>query len=609
MDQVKKFLKIAVANRFWILCVVAALMPMIAFLAGNGKIKTQTEAKAKDIDAAYKGVDPYKSGRLPNPEWKSLADKQTAKLTEEINVAWKKLYERQAPLLKWPLDRVEEKFRAWGRRHPETKEASTDDVQLIIQDYVNFHPEYVTSIYNSFRPFDFEKGSGVIVSPPEKSLLRPQTFEISKAPKLGDIWKEQEKLWVSRAVLAVIDEVNKNAKAWEQAPIKQIVRLEVACEGAQDPMSKTKGVALIDAPAILAPGEEAVAEETVEAGGGGYGAPAMGGMGGGMGGKGGMMEGMGGMGGMGGGGGGVAGGTTTAPDIVKFLAPPEGVENPPYYIVPIMLTVLVEQDRIADLLVELENSPMAIQVMSLDLSKPTIKVQKPEKGDTTMLGYGGNTGMMGMMGGMGRGGRGGMGGMMEGMEGGMGGMAGGMGGMGRGGMMGGGGGKDGMEGGMGMMGGAATDTKKGVDVRSKDRRKEREAAEKNSANRARFSLQDPYYNVVEVSVYGQARFYVPPPPPEAVASEGDAAAEAPAEGAEKPSEPGKPAEPKAAEAAPEKAEQPKADEAKPAEPKAAEAASEKAEQPKADEAKPAEPKAAEAAPEKAEQPKADTPKS
>ena len=231
---------------------------------------------------------------------------------------------------------------------------------------------------------------------------------------------------------------------------------------------------------------------------------------------------------------------------------------------------------VADLLVELENSPMASQVMSLDLSKPTIKVQKPEKGDTTMLGYGGNTGMMGMMGGMGRGGRGGMGGMMEGMEGGMG-MAGGMGG--RGGM---GGMMEGMEGGMGMGMGGVGDPKKGVDVRSKDRRKEREAAEKNLANRARFSLQDPYYNVVEVSVYGQARFYVPPPPPEAVASEGDAAAEAPAEGAEKPADPAKPAEPKAAEAAPEKAEQPKADEAKPAEPKAAEAAPEKAEQPKAD---------------------------
>jgi len=585
MDQVKIYLKIAVANRFWILCVVAALMPMIGYLAGNGKIKTQTEAKAKDIESAYKGVDPYKSGKIPNPDWKSLAEKQTTKLTGEINVAWKKLYERQAPLLKWPLDRVEEKFRAWGRRHPETKEASTDDVQLIIQDYVNFHPEYVTSIYKSFRPFDFEKGTGVIVSPAEKGLLRPQTFDITKAPKLTEIWKEQEKLWVSQALLTVIDQVNKNAKSWEQAPIKQIVRIEVACEGAQDPMSQTKGVTLIDAPAILAPGEEAaVAEEGGAAGGAEGGMAAMMGMMGGMGGgKGGMRESMGEMGGGGMGGGMGGGGTSTAPDIVKFLAPPEGVENPPYFIVPIMVTTLIEQDKIADLLVELENSPMAIQVMSLDFSKPSVKVRKPEKGDSSMLGYGGSTGMMGMMGGMGRGG--GMREGAEGMEGMMGGMSamGGMGGgMGRGGM---GGMAGGMEGMMGGMGGGAAETKKGVDVRSKDRRKERESAEKNLAKRARFSLQDPYYNVVEVSVYGQARFYVPPPPPVAVESEGDAATEPAAEGAEKPAAPAEKEAPKAAEA-----------------PKADEAATEKADQPKAQA-----PKAAEAP--KADQPKAEAPKS
>lgn len=593
MDQVKKYLKIAVANRFWILCVVAALVPMIAYFVGNGKIVTQTDAKAKDIDSAYKGVDPYKSGKLPNPEWKSLADAKTAKLTEEINVAWKKLYERQAPLLRWPLDRVEEKFRAWGRRHPEAKEASPDDVQLVIQDYVNFHPEYVTSIYKSFRPFDFEKGDGVIISPPEAALLRPEKFEISKAPKLGVIWKEQEKLWVSQAVLAVVNEVNKSAKTWDQAPIKQIVRLEVACEGAQDPMSKTKGVTLVDAPAILAPGEEAApVEEEASAGGPGgmmgqaaYGAP------GGAGGKGGMM-GMGDMmGGPGGMGGGVAGGTKTAPDVVKFLAPPEGVENPPYFIVPILLTSLIEQDKIPELLVELENSPMAIQVMSLDLAKPSIKLQKPEKGDTSMLGYGGMTGMMGMMGGMGRG-RGGMGGMegMEGMMGGMGGMGmPGMGGPGRGGM----GGMEGMMG--GMMGGGAGQPKKGTDVRSKDRRKERETAEKNLAKRARQSLQDPYFNVVEVSVYGQARFYNPPPPPAPKESEGDAAA-APAEGAEKPAEAAKPEGGDKPSEAP-KADAPKAEETKSDAPKADEP---KAEAPKADAPKADAPKA--------EAPKADEPK-
>jgi len=573
MDQVKKFLKILVANRFWILCAVAALIPMIAYFVGSGKIVTATDAKTKDIDSAYKGVDAYKSGKLPNPQWKSLADAKTAKLTEEVNVAWKKLYEKQAPLLKWPVDRVEETLRRWGRKYPDAKEA--DQIPDMIQDYINFYPEYVTSIRNSFRPFNFQDGKGIVVAPEEAALLRPDKFEISKLPNLDRLWKEQEKLWVSQAVLDVVNQVNKSAQTWDQAPIKQLITLEVACDAALDPMTKTKGVALVDPPKILAPGEEdtAGAEEGAEAGGGmmggmpgagsGYGAPPTGG-------KGGMMEmGMAGM--MGGmGGGGAVGGTKTAPDLVQFLPAPEGVENPPYFIVPILLTTLIEQDRVADLLVELENSPMAIQVMSLELAKPSIKVQKPEKGDSTMLGYGGMTGMMGGMGG-----RGGMMDMMGGMPGGgggyegmMAGMMGGRGGMGAGMMP--GGGYEGMMGGMGGM----QETRKGTDVRSRDRRKEREEAEKSLAKKARMSLQDPYFNVVEVSVYGQARFYNPPPPPEAAASEG-AAAEGgdanPADGAEKPAAEGaeKPAD-GAEKPAAEGAEKPAADAPKAEEPKAEE---------------------------------------
>jgi hypothetical protein len=113
---------------------------------------------------------------------------------------------------------------------------------------------------------------------------------------------------------------------------------------------------------------------------------------------------------------------------------------------------------------------------------------------TGMMGMmGGRGGMMDMMGSM-PGGGGGYEGMMAGMMGGRGGMGAGM-------MP--GGGYEGMMGGMGGM----QDTRKGTDVRSRDRRKEREEAEKSLAKKARMSLQDPYFNVVEVSVYGQARFY------------------------------------------------------------------------------------------------------
>ena len=78
------------------------------------------------------------------------------------------------------------------------------------------------------------------------------------------------------------------------------------------------------------------------------------------------------------------------------------------------MTVLIDQDHVQDFLVELENSPMSIQVMDFELARPTSRVTKPEKG--VMPAGGGMMGMMAGMGGMMRmmGGQSGYGGMMMG---------------------------------------------------------------------------------------------------------------------------------------------------------------------------------------------------
>jgi hypothetical protein len=140
----------------------------------------------------------------------------------------------------------------------------------------------------------------------------------------------------------------------------------------------------------------------------------------------------------------------------------------------------------------------------------------------------------------------------------------------------------------GMGGGPTEPAKKGKDIRSENTAKKRAEQLKAAKSVTVSSLHDPYYHIVEVSVYGQARFFNPPP------------AEAPAEpsqaenaGAEPAkAEPAKEETPKAAEPAkaePAKAETPKAEPAK-AEPA-------KAETPKAAEpAKAAPAKAAPAAP-------------
>ncbi len=162
--------------------------------------------------------------------------------------------------------------------------------------------------------------------------------------------------------------------------------------------------------------------------------------------------------------GGGAGGASTESQSVFYVK--AGNENQ-YKILPLMLTVLIDQDRVQDLLIELENSPMSIQVMEFELRRPRSKVTKPEKGATNEVGMG--MGMMGMMGMMGRrGGMGGFGGMADRMAGEMGQMmmmqrSMGMGQMGMGGM-----------GGMG----APAAKKKGTDIRNVDSKKAREEKEK-----------------------------------------------------------------------------------------------------------------------------------
>jgi len=231
---------------------------------------------------------------------------------------------------------------------------------------------------------------------------------------------------------------------------------------------------------------------------------------------------MGGMGGMGMGA--PSGAGTQYDESIYFITPPNEKSKEQYKILPVLMSVLLDQDHVQDFLVELENSPMAIQVMDFELQRPTSRVTKPEKG--TQTGFA----MMG-------GGMGGYGGMMGGMmmmrrmaEGGMGrGMAGYGGTMGQmmnqqmsqyRGMMGGYG---------GMMGANPQAQRKGTDVRGVNREKQREETKKAIEEAKGPSLFDPYYDIVEVTVYGQARFFNPPPEepkPEPSASETAAQPEA-----------------------------------------------------------------------------------
>jgi hypothetical protein len=524
METAKEVLRQIIKYRFWISIGVAALFATIAYMVGSGPIQALAAKETSDIKNAEKEVKTYAQPGIPTKEYGPVVEKKTQVVSTDVVTAWRTLYDRQAPYLTWP-EGTQERFQTWGPKWPE--KVSPKTVELAIVEYIEAYPAYVNMVYKTFNPFDYETGEGVVAGPSEGDLLAPVQFDQEHLPDLGKVWAAQERLWIQRTVLQVVADVNKTAKKWNEAVVRQVVSLEVGSPDAQDQRSLAKDEKLEESKGIYAPGEEPKADEAGAgpAGGGGGKLGQMGGMGR----RAGASDG--GMGMMGG------GGSSQAPASIFYVHS----DSDKYQVLPFAVTVLIDQDRVQDFLIELENSPMSIQVKDFELVRPAARVTKPEKGDTQSAGLG----MMGMMGG-GRGmGAMGMGGMV-----GLGGMASQMANMmSQQGMRGGGMAGAGMPG----AGGMASAKTKGKDVRSKDRGDEREAKTK-AINEAKGpTLFDMYFDIVEVKVYGQARFYNAPPAPEPGApSTSQSAAGATAASGEAPAKDGK-TEAKAAEAdAPEK---------------------------------------------------------
>ena len=166
-------------------------------------------------------------------------------------------------MLTWP-ETVQERFRKWGRNWPEDEDPGK--VTLAQVDYIAAYKDYVDMVYKTFKPFDYETGEGIVVAPAKEMLLRPAVFSDEHVPGLGKIWSAQERLWIQRTLLEVVAEVNKNAKDWNTAIIRQIEVIEVGNPSAQDQRSIAKNEELEEAEKILAPGETEEAADCGSAG-------------------------------------------------------------------------------------------------------------------------------------------------------------------------------------------------------------------------------------------------------------------------------------------------------------------------------------------------------
>ena len=170
----------------------------------------------------------------PTEAYKPIVDEKTQIVTKDVNKAWKELYDRQAPLLTWP-ETVQERFRKWGRKWPENEDRGK--VRLAIVDYIDAYPDYVDMVYKTFNPFDYETGKGIVAAPPKDAAAPAGPVLRREHAQPGQGLVGSGAALDPATVLEVIPQVNKNAKNWDSAIVKQIEVLEVGSQVAQDQRS------------------------------------------------------------------------------------------------------------------------------------------------------------------------------------------------------------------------------------------------------------------------------------------------------------------------------------------------------------------------------------
>ena len=343
-EQVKEFLRQVIKYRFWISVSIAALFAVIAYFMGHGPVQAKVVQATNDIKGAKSGVEKFNSPTIPTEAYKPIVEEKTQIVNKDVSKAWKELYDRQAPLLTWP-ETVQDRFRKWGR----------DGRRMKIRRACNWRSSTTPTLTRPMWRWSTRRSTHSTTipargssPPPKETLLRPVVFSDTERPDLGKVWAAQERLWIQHTVLEVIAQVNEKAKNWDTAIVKQIESLEVGNPLAQDQRSLANAEELKKADEILAPGQES-SEAAAEVGGGGSGS-----MGGGagamsmmMGRRGGMGGGMGSMGGPMGGGGGAG---SQYDNTIYYITPAN--DKGQFKILPILVSVLIDQDHVQDFLVD-----------------------------------------------------------------------------------------------------------------------------------------------------------------------------------------------------------------------------------------------------------------
>ena len=232
MDKLQPIIR----HHFWILFLVALILPPIAWSMTSGALDEQTQARVDELDKTLSGV--ASGAGAANADWTNAANQLVNVRKESNRRAWNRLWDVQETLQLWP-DGVREFMASCPYRGtPADTGLSPEEAARLMGRVPDFYREdYEREIERVWRlpePLDEQSGMKAAEDAPQKVLFPstvmprvPRAKWMAAQPTWPEMWNAQEDLWLMSELLKAIARTNADATSIADSNVRQIRRIQL----------------------------------------------------------------------------------------------------------------------------------------------------------------------------------------------------------------------------------------------------------------------------------------------------------------------------------------------------------------------------------------------
>ncbi|MBI1314460.1 hypothetical protein GC176_24470 [bacterium] len=228
MDKLQPIIK----HHFWILFLLALILPPIAWSMTTGTLNEQTQTRVDDLDKTLSGV--ASGAGAPNDDWTKAATQLVNVRKESNRRAWNRLWDIQSELQIWPATVRPYMVNCPYRGTPaDLPNISPTDAARVMATVPNlFRGDYEQEIERVWKiPEPKSEVQGLKADPgaPQKVLFPstviprvPRAKWLAAQPTWKEMWNAQEDLWLMSELLKAIRRVNAGTTSITDANVRHI---------------------------------------------------------------------------------------------------------------------------------------------------------------------------------------------------------------------------------------------------------------------------------------------------------------------------------------------------------------------------------------------------